>query len=441
MIDAAWAAYGSFFPFWARATRLAIDTGRFAAAETDFATPPAATTIERSQVRGLLGYLAEATGQLDQAIAHYREAIALNPRSPHYFDLSRASLLVLDLDQSREAMRQSLEVNRSMHTMRGQRIRVSQTHIGQLLDEILLDHSSYDQLKRTAAEPADLELVSLKGLVASTPDYTPAAIFYIMALQRHGLLVEDLPDGASPALGSIPKRIAQFWDFSPPEDVLELSRSWAGMNTDYEHTLFDITSARAFIKDNASSEVLTAFNRAAHAAQKADIFRLAYLLVKGGYYVDADDRCLAPLNSWVPAGASLIAYQEDFGTIANNFLGVAPGHPVIALALASATEAVNRGDSDVLWLSTGPGLLTRAFAQVAASDSDGAKLVASSVIKRTASIRQAGVAIHCYLSYKKSDKHWSRAEYLRSSRQNGRLSQSQRAFRDMRDMTGGQTAI
>ena len=46
-----------------------------------------------------------------------------------------------------------------MHTMRGQRIRVSQTHIGQLLDEILLDHSSYDQLKRIAAEPADLELV------------------------------------------------------------------------------------------------------------------------------------------------------------------------------------------------------------------------------------------------------------------------------------------
>ena len=30
---------------------------------------------------------------------------------------------------------------------------------------------------------------------------------------------------------------------------------------------------------------------------KADIFRLALLFARGGYYVDADDRCLVPISS------------------------------------------------------------------------------------------------------------------------------------------------
>jgi len=35
-------------------------------------------------------------------------------------------------------------------------------------------------------------------------------------------------------------------------------------------------------------------------------------------------------------------------------------------ALQLATEAINRGDDDLIWLATGPGLITRAFAQTLA---------------------------------------------------------------------------
>ena len=58
---------------------------------------------------------------------------------------------------------------------------------------------------------------------------------------------------------------------------------------------------------------------------------------------------------------TFVAFQEDFGTLGNNFLGAPPNHSVICLALRLCTEAVNRGDTDFLWLSTGPGLLSRGF--------------------------------------------------------------------------------
>jgi hypothetical protein len=50
----------------------------------------------------------------------------------------------------------------------------------------------------------------------------------------------------------------------------------------------------------------------------------------------------------VPSEASLILYQDDYQSIGNNFIAVAPGHPVIAAALNQAVQALNRGDNDLL---------------------------------------------------------------------------------------------
>ncbi len=120
------------------------------------------------------------------------------------------------------------------------------------------------------------------------------------------------------------------------------------------------------MKANHPPEILRAYIRSQEIAQKADLFRLAYLSVKGGFYVDADDRSLAPIYSFVSPAAHFVTYQEDYGTLGNNFLGAKPNHPAIGLALKLGAEAINRGDHDLLWLSTGPALLTRAFAQLIA---------------------------------------------------------------------------
>ena len=148
-------------------------------------------------------------------------------------------------------------------------------------------------------------------------------------------------------------------------------------------------------------------SRAREPAQKADIFRLGYLYSLGGVYADCDDRCLVPLKSWLPVGAELVGYQEDLGTIGNNFIAAKPSSAVIGRALDAAVAAVNRGDRDVLWLSTGPGALSRAFAQSMAETRpapfDWLRGVA--LVEREALLR--AIAIHNRVSYKTTNKHWS----------------------------------
>ena len=156
------------------------------------------------------------------------------------------------------------------------------------------------------------------------------------------------------SLSPIPKRIIQFWDTAePPHDISNLMGSWREYHPNFEYALFNEQSAQEFIRTNFPMAVLRAFGRAQHPAQRADIFRLAYLCANGGFYADADDRSLASIEAFVPSDAALMVYQENYGTLGNNFMGASPKHPVITRALALATEALNRGDNETLWLSTG----------------------------------------------------------------------------------------
>jgi mannosyltransferase OCH1-like enzyme len=178
------------------------------------------------------------------------------------------------------------------------------------------------------------------------------------------------------------------------------------MNPGHGHLVFDTRSALAFVQEHHRPPVVEAFRRARHPAQRADLFRLAYLSIKGGVYVDADDKCLEPLDSFIPPGADLVLYQENYGTIANNFIAVQPGHPVILAALDQAVTALNRGDHDTIWLCTGPGLMTRAMAQALADDTSGELLARTAVLELWQIQRVIG--LHCPARYKATRAHWSR---------------------------------
>lgn len=226
----------------------------------------------------------------------------------------------------------------------------------------------------------------------------------MLAMRRAGLFDhEGRSSGAR-----IPKRIVQFWDKRAPEDLVELMRSWRVQHPQYEYFLFNDVTATTFLQNNASSRALEAFRRTMHPAQRADIFRLAYLAQEGGFYVDADDRCLGNIGLLYPEDISLAIYQENYGTVANNFVGASRGHPVILRPLDLATEAMLRGDSDIVWLSTGPGLLTRAFAQVVVESSS--SLLASTSFRELGETQRV-IGIHCPAQYKKTDQHWSRAAF------------------------------
>jgi mannosyltransferase OCH1-like enzyme len=302
-------------------------------------------------------------------------------------------------------------LSKSYRVPEGRSLSLSQSHVGQLLEEFELDPLALAKLRETRVMPLADQLQTLRSIVQAHPDCTSAAIVTAIALRQGGIFSNlELPVESS-LESLIPQQIVQFWDTPPPPDVADLMISWQQMNPGCRWKCFNDAEARRFLRQAFPLPVLQAYLRARQPAQKADIFRLAYLTACGGIYADADDRCDAPLSSFVRSDATLVLHQDNFATIGNNFIAVTAEHPVLQRALSLATVAVNRGDQDLIWLSTGPGLLTRAvWLEWAIGPGPGwlprAQIMGLGELQRV-------IGIHCPAQYKATDKHWSRSSFAR----------------------------
>jgi mannosyltransferase OCH1-like enzyme len=210
----------------------------------------------------------------------------------------------------------------------------------------------------------------------------------------------------------IPKRIFQYWDsIKPPAEVINFTNSWLKHNPEYQHQLFNEQTARDFLRNTYHAEVLTAYINASHAAQKADILRLALLYEYGGIYADVDDVCLKPLALLIPKHTKLLLYQEEYGTVGNNFIAVCAKHPVLKQALTYAIEALLQGDKESIWLSTGPAMVSRALALYLAKQWSQTTPAELQIVIITREELMRVVGIHGQLPYKNSNDSWLIKEF------------------------------
>ena len=188
-----------------------------------------------------------------------------------------------------------------------------------------------------------------------------------------------------------PKTIVQFWHNTRqlPEDVRDCIVSWTLWETKgYRHRLFNERSAKAFISRSLGARHERAFERCYHSAMQADYFRLCYLFVEGGFYVDADDVCICTdIGCLFDDGqlkAQPLCYDIDTGTMVapseflradayasswifylnNNPLIADRGHPVIEKALSRATgllEVSGRDELLEIQATTGPGNFSKSI--------------------------------------------------------------------------------
>jgi tetratricopeptide (TPR) repeat protein len=397
--------------FWLWVERLHTEmlVGEGAAIEACLRDMPATNMQERATRRRFAGALAENHWRLEEAVRHYEAAAMLNPEdSGVQYSLLRTKILLKDLAGARVNLRNACALDAHYVRLRGRSLNISQTLYGQILDDYCLDQDMALALAQLEPLPPAQRAIALRALMRDNPDNTAAAISLVVALRQSGALHYR----ASGQGGAIPKTITQFWDSeTPPRDVVEIMASWAALNLDYTVTRFNDASADAYLATHCPESVRLAYRRVREPAQRADLFRLALLVTEGGVYADADDRCLKPVNAIIPADASLVLYQEDQGTLGNNFMAAAPRHPVLETALRMAVAAMNRGDADIVWLSTGPGLLTRAFGQVLAANPALAPTAGTAVLDRRALYQAVGV--HCTAGYKNIDRHWSNTAFAR----------------------------
>ncbi len=404
-------AHPHFLELWVERFQLELLLGEDHALQACLDAMPAASVVDLAFRQRFAGNSAERAWRLDDAISAYEAAAAMQPRDAGIqHDLVRAKLLVLDASGARRHLRRFCDLTAHVTRLQRKSLNLSQTHYGQIIDDYCLDAELLQRLQQAQALPPQERAAALAAVMRDNPDSTAAAVSLLVAMRQSNAL----SGGHGLAGGQdIPAVVTQFWDATVPDDVAAIMRSWPELNADYQFQLFNDTAAAAFLRQHYPPAVLSAYRRVREPAQKADIFRLAYLAAEGGVYVDADDRCLAPLHRLLPAGATLVFYQEDHGTLGNNFIAAAPGNPVLAEALRLGVAAVNRGDIDNVWLATGPALLTRSLAHaLAMAAGPGPQLPDGYFVLHRCQLFQA-VAIHCAADYKRSERHWSNSAFAR----------------------------
>lgn len=191
-----------------------------------------------------------------------------------------------------------------------------------------------------------------------------------------------------------PKRIVQFWNDLQrlPEDVKACMDSWKQLERfGFELEVFDENSARTFIRNRLGARHERAFNRCYHPSMMSDYFRYSYVLVEGGFYIDADDvyrgtsidqlffdgrlklqpfcydiatsQMVAP-SIFTEPGANQPGWIFYFNTTP---LIASRHHPIVERALLNATlslEAELASGLPEVQATTGPGNLTRSVFEV-----------------------------------------------------------------------------
>lgn len=197
-----------------------------------------------------------------------------------------------------------------------------------------------------------------------------------------------------------PMRIVQFWDRIDrlPLDVQECIESWTKIEEQgFERLLFDKHQAREFIFQKLGFKYLRAFDMCYHPAMQSDYFRLCYIFVEGGCYIDTDDffsgtqiqhlfndgrlkiqpLCYDTLTNmmvipqiFTKAGADAESWIFYFN---NNPLIACSRHPIIERALTQATFLLEREitcDLPEIQSTTGPGNLSKSIFDIVKDNPD-----------------------------------------------------------------------
>jgi mannosyltransferase OCH1-like enzyme/tetratricopeptide (TPR) repeat protein len=354
-----------YLPLWERDFALTLLLGSNSEVRACLAQASRRSIAETIRVLHGEVLLAEREGRMQDALRHGDAAIELDPNyEPLLRDLTRLRLLDLDLDKARHHLRSLAAIEASRRILRGSSINASQSFLGKLWNEYAIDQEGLSALSAVKTLPAGEHSEALLALVAKRPDHIPTSIALLRSLRIDGSFdaeAELVAEAHSP----IPKVIAQYWDaVEPPLDLMALHRSWGEHNPGFEQRLFSHETALQFLQLHYPPAVALAYARSTKVQTRADLFRLAYLAREGGYWADMDDRCTAPVSQIIPPWAKAVFWQERWGTLDNIFMAAMPSSSVLTRALELSVKAVNRGDGERPWFSTGPGLLSCAFTQV-----------------------------------------------------------------------------
>ena len=151
-----------------------------------------------------------------------------------------------------------------------------------------------------------------------------------------------------------PNTIVQFWNTPGlPEDISKLVATWKAQNPSMEHKIFSYDSALQFIAEHYGPEIQNLFESAALPAMQSDIFRVAYCLKMGGFYIDCGTKCNASIEPLL-SDDLLFLVRKWHGGIWNGAIGCNAGHPALEWIWGRIIQNLKARNSNDVWKLTGP---------------------------------------------------------------------------------------
>lgn len=161
----------------------------------------------------------------------------------------------------------------------------------------------------------------------------------------------------------IPRVFHRIWVGGPEPSWLEpFGRSWVEHHPGWElrqwtddnvSSLFPLTNQRLY--DQAETLAPN------HVGQlRADVLRYELLWRRGGVYVDADFRCLRPLDGLIDGMDCFATFEEQGRWVANGLMGAVPSHPTIGHLIEGLDTSVGDGGRRPAQMS-GPQYLTKVW--------------------------------------------------------------------------------
>lgn len=216
-----------------------------------------------------------------------------------------------------------------------------------------------------------------------------------------------------------PKILHQFWDRPDiPTDVSERMDEWRDRHPAWAYIRWSDQSAESLVLAHFGAKSCARYRACTIASMRSDLLRYAALSLFGGVYLDADLRCINPIDPMMNAPLAFAHQTRADGEwqIHTNFMIAEPQHPLFNRAwkeamagiLASGRKRFSliRGKplNDVNTV-TGPRLLTHLW-----------KDLPEAKRNRTRLIEQAEARRHyqgAVLSYRRTEGSWKQQQKTR----------------------------
>lgn len=133
------------------------------------------------------------------------------------------------------------------------------------------------------------------------------------------------------------------------------------LNPSYDYQFYNDEDIEAFLKEEFDEDVFEQYSKLNIGAAKADFFRYAILLKKGGIYLDIDSQVRGSLDAWIqPLDKAIITKETNPGYYVQWCLIYEKGHPFLQKTLDAVLDNIrtNRYPNEVLEM-TGPNMYSR----------------------------------------------------------------------------------